>query len=183
MGLSSADFTSPDLRIPSLGVLAALIIIFYFLSRAGTWRNEFGMFDAAILITGIAVGTAAAIPFFEASSRQASEAVLLQNLNTLRTQIEFYKAQHGGAPPLVYRGGFPQLVAATDHLGVPGAPSPKRPYGPYFPAGLPRNPVTGSATVTEVAAFPPAAPTGNGGWTYHQASGRIGVDLAGYLDR
>jgi general secretion pathway protein G len=137
--------------------------------------------DALIIVALVGVVTVAAVPALDAVSAGAKRAVLLQNLHAVRTQIDLYKLQHGGEPPLVYEGILPQLVEATDALGVPGRHDNRHPYGPYFLSGLPLNPVTGSATVTLTEDFPPTAASGNGGWLYHQPTGQVAIDLPDML--
>jgi len=123
----------------------------------------------------------ASLPIFEKASQQAKVTALLQNLRTLRSQIELYKAEHDGAAPLVYRGTLPQLTRATNAEGIPGQPGKKYPYGPYLRSGIPVNPITGQSIVMPTEAFPPEAPSGNGGWLYHEPSGQIAADLSEYL--
>ena len=107
----------------------------------------------------------------------------MQNLHAFRTQIDLYKLQHGGDPPLAYEGILPQLVQATNAQGVPGPHDSRHPYGPYFPSGLPRNAVTDSTTITLTEDFPPTAASGNGGWLYHQPTGQVAIDLPDMLEQ
>jgi general secretion pathway protein G len=139
--------------------------------------------DALLLAIVVGIVGATAIPLLERASRQAKQSTLLQNLHTLRSQIELYKLEHRGEPPLLYQGTFPQLCRATNADGMPGEPGSKFSYGPYLTGGVPVNPITGRSVVTLTSSFPPRTPSGNGGWLYHAKTGQIAIDLEGFLDQ
>lgn len=150
-------------------------------SRIRNGKAELTAMNAIILAIIIAILGATAIPLVEKSSRQAKSTTLLQNLRTLRTQIELYKLEHNRRVPLLYEGTFPQLIRTTNVKGEPGPPGRKHPYGPYLSSGMPVNPITGRSIVTSTDAFPPDKASGNGGWLYHQQTGRIAADVPQYL--
>lgn len=139
--------------------------------------------DVAIFLVVAAVVGAVAVPVIEKATERAQQNTLLANLRILREQIELYKLQHVGAPPVLHEGTFPQLIRATDPMGRLGSPGKKYPLGPYLRSGVPVNPVTGRSIVTPTDTFPPEAASGNGGWLYHQRTGAIAIDLEEYLDR
>ena len=163
--------------------LAALAVLGHMIHRFRSGGAEFSIFDAVIVTLAVTILGASAIPLVETTSQQAKNSSLLQGLHTLRSQIELYKLEHGGKPPLLYEGSFPQLIRATDAAGTPGVSGKKFPHGPYLRRGVPMNPITGRSVVTATDIFPPTEPSGNGGWFYHQETGRIAPDLKGYLDR
>lgn len=171
------------LVLPGLAVVAALVALIYCLYRVKFWGHEFGVFDALLVVVALGALTAAAAPILDQVQSQAAEVTLLENLRTFRDQIERYKLEHGGNVPLLYQGGFPQLVHATDAAGVPGNPSQRFRLGPYFRGGIPANPVTGSNRVTAVEQFPPHEATGKGGWLYHSSTGRIAADSQTHLEK
>ena len=144
-------------------------------------RAALTLVDAVLLAVVVAIGVGVGVPVIERTSADARRAVLRENLHTLRSQIELYKLEHGGRPPLAYENTFPQLTRATNAEGVPGERGSKFPYGPYLQTGVPVNPITGCSIITLTETFPPTAPSGNGGWLYHQATGRIAADLEEYL--
>ncbi|MHC4176039.1 MAG: hypothetical protein ACYSWU_00945 [Planctomycetota bacterium] len=152
------------------------------LNHTRSGKAEFTLVNAVILAVVVAIAGGIGIPLIEKASGRARRTALLQNLRTLRSQIELYKAEHGGNPPVLYESTFPQLIRATNAEGIPGQPSSKYPYGPYLHAGVPVNPLTERSIVTPTDTFPPTAPSGNGGWLYHQETGRIAIDLEGYLE-
>jgi type II secretory pathway pseudopilin PulG len=172
-----------NIQFPITAVLAAIAALSYLISLARHRQKHFSLLDGVTVLLLMCIVTATAVPLLEAAAQGAKQSALLQNLYALRSQIEWYRAQHGGEPPVLYQGTFPQLIQATDTSGIPGPRGSKYPLGPYFPAGIPVNPITGKAVVTATEVFPPVAPSGSGGWLYHQLSGQIAVDLPEMLDR
>lgn len=168
-------------QLPASIMLGAIAASAYLVSYARHRGLKFTLFDVLLVAAIMAIGTAVTMPLLNAAEERASSAALLQNLRTLRGQIELYKVEHGGKVPLLHKGTFPQLTHATNARGVPGPPGKEYAYGPYFPAGLPANPYTGVSVVTSSEKFPPAASSGVGGWLYHQETGRIAPDLDEYL--
>jgi general secretion pathway protein G len=144
---------------------------------------ELTLVNALLLAIVVAIAGGVAVPLIEKYSTETERSALLQNLQTMRSQIELYKLDHNGTPPTVYQNTFPQLVRATNAQGIPGPSGSKYPYGPYLHSGIPVNPVTGCSIVVPVDTFPPTAPTGGGGWIYHQTTGRVTADLDGWLDK
>ena len=178
-----AEIPISSLYLPGGLALAAVAVLGYMISRFRRGRAELTLVDALILAAIVAILGTAAIPLVEATSQQAKTSALLQSLHTLRSQIELYKIEHGGAAPVLYEGTFPQLNRATNAMGMPGLPGEKYPYGPYLRSGVPVNPITGRSIVTATKTFPATQASGNGGWIYHQESGQIAADVEGFLDR
>lgn len=168
-------------HLPATVALATVAAFGYMVSHFRSGKAELTVTNALILAVVVAIAGATAIPLFEAADRRAKTSALLQSLHTLRSQIELYKMEHGGEPPLLFQGTFPQLNRATDSRGAPGPSGNGFPYGPYLRNGIPVNPITACSIVTPTGTFPPTKPSGNGGWIYHQETGRIAADLEGFL--
>lgn len=166
----------PTLRTPT-----AVTVLEPMHNRTRSGKAEFTVVNAVMLAVVIAIAGGIGVPLIEKVSGRAKRVALLENLRTLRSQIELYKAEHGGEPPALYQNTLPQLIRATNAEGIPGEPGSKYPYGPYLCGGVPVNPLTGCSIVTPTATFPPAAASGTGGWIYHQPTGRIAVDLDEFL--
>ena len=145
-------------------------------------RGEFTLVDGLILVVLMVIVSGTTVSIIEAAGRRAKVSGTLQNLRVLRARIELYKLEHHGKPPLLYEGGLPQLTSHTNEHGVPGKPGPDFSYGPYLPTGVPMNPLTNAHIVTATDVFPPVAPSGKGGWLYHEKTGQIAPDVEGYLD-
>lgn len=145
-------------------------------------RTELTIFNALILAILVAIAGSVGIPLLEKANHEAQASSLQQSLRTLRSQIELYKVEHAGRPPLLRDGSLPQLIRATDAAGNLGPAGFKYPLGPYLRSGIPVNAVTGRSVITATDVFPPQTSSGNGGWLYHQPTGEITVDLQEYLD-
>jgi general secretion pathway protein G len=139
------------------------------------------LLNGMMLAIVFAIIGAAAVPIIEMASHQAKSSTLLQNLHILRSQINLYKLEHGGKFPLHFQGSLPQLIRPTNGAGIPGEPGEDSPYGPYLRNGIPVNPMTNRSIITLTETFPPTAPSGNGGWIYHQETGQIAPDLKDFL--
>jgi general secretion pathway protein G len=175
MGLSS------NLQFAACVGLAALATVGYLVSRARCGRKEFTLLDALILAAAIAIVAGTGVPLLEAARYQTQLTVLQENLHTLRSQIELYRLQHQGVAPRVENGTLPQLLRPTNAAGAIGSGGSRYSLGPYLVSGVPTNPVTGRSIVSLTESFPPQSPTEGGGWLYHQATGQIAADVAGYL--
>jgi len=162
-------------------VLGAMSAAAYLVCCARNRQTRLTLVDVLIIVGIMAVVTAAATPLFSRAEEGARATTLKYNLRVVRGQIDQYKAEHGGHPPVLFQGTFPQLMAATNAEGQIGPPGEEFPYGPYLRGGLLPNPYTGVSKVQAVDAFPPAATTLVGGWLYHQPTGRIAADENEFL--
>lgn len=176
-----AEMPFSDIKLPTTVALAAIAVIGYLVSHTRHGRTELTFLDALILAVLIAIVGATGIPLLEATNHRAQIVALRENLRALRSQIELYELEHRGQPPVLCEGTLPQLIRATNAAGAIGPPGSRYPFGPYLRGGVPVNPVTGCSIVTAIDTFPPAAASGNDGWLYHQASGRIAADLKEFL--
>jgi type II secretory pathway pseudopilin PulG len=167
--------TVGSLQLPVSILIGMMAALAYLISYARHQRGPFTAIDASIVVMIMVIVTAVVMPVVNTASENARLTALRQNLHTLRSRIEQYKAEHGGQPPLLFQGGFPQLTQATNEAGVPGPRGKDYPLGPYLPDGVPVNPCTGSNVVQPTDTFPPIASAG-GGWLYHQATGQIAAD-------
>jgi prepilin-type N-terminal cleavage/methylation domain-containing protein len=138
-------------------------------------RGGFTLVEVLIVVVIMAVLAATVIPQFSDATNDAKVSTATFNLNTLRTQIQFYKAQHNGKSP---SATLVELISKTDANGAVGTGATYV-YGPYL-ASIPENPITGKNTVRVAAANPPAAASGetDAGWLYHAASGMVWIDDA-----
>ena len=138
-------------------------------------RKAFTLIEILIVVVIMAVLAAVIIPQFSASTRDASESTLRFNMNTLRSQIELYRAHHMGQFPEIRNNDLPQLYLSTNRAGETGT-GPDFPLGPYMEQ-IPENPFDGSNQVVE-ASIPfgerPTAVVGDdGGWQYDPTTGAI----------
>jgi general secretion pathway protein G len=143
-------------------------------------KAGFTLVEVLIVVVILAVLAATIIPQFSSSTTDAKVSALQFNLNSIRSQIELYKAYHNGSVPALTSGALPQLTSATDANGNVGTQGPSFPYGPYIQT-FPVEPFSGIATVTATATFPPTAATSAGGWFYNTTTGQIAANNGSYL--
>jgi general secretion pathway protein G len=148
-------------------------------------RRNSGFTLVEILIVVIILGILAAIviPQFTEASSNARLSSLTSDLQTVRSQIELYKLQHGDRSPDqdIATGGtvdlFGQLEAVTDGTGAKVATTVNPHFGPYLQKS-PINPfVNNSVKVTVANAMP-----GDGGWWFDTTMGQfkgLGKDPTG----
>jgi general secretion pathway protein G len=120
-----------------------------------TTRSPKGFTLVEILIVVIILGILAAIviPQFTNASQNARESSLQSTLQTLRSQIQLYKLQHGDALPDLVTDWTP-LTAGTSYG------NPSQTFGPYMQS-IPVNPMNGNSNVINatVATGGSSAPT------------------------
>ena len=112
---------------------------------------------------------------------------LKSDVQTMRSQIELYKVQHGGKTPGIDADGrfdgrlfATQLTSRTDDRGNVFSGQGKRddyPYGPYL-VRMPANPFLREPRASQVSAWSGAGsrvPSGdaNAGWWYDSATGEF----------
>ena len=155
-------------------------------------RGGFTLVEILIVVVIMGILASIVIPQFAQSSDDARYSSTIQNLQTLRSQIDLYRNQHENKyPGDVSNDGIfeKQMTLPTDETGTTstatdqGFGDPKFPYGPYITNRLPANPFNGSRKVHTVDQFgtaptvPPAAD--DPGWIYEIKSGRIKINKDG----
>jgi general secretion pathway protein G len=148
-----------------------------------TRKSKSGFTLVEILIVVIILGILAAIviPQFTNASQDARRSSLASQLQTLRSQIELWKLQHGDTLPDLVGGttgsdttNWDDLTTITVYQG--------QNFGPYMQAP-PSNPLNNSTTVVDGDGSDPAyVPAAGVGFVYDVTggTGRIhGVDETG----
>lgn len=155
-------------------------------NQAATTRNRRGFTLVEVLIVVVILGILAAtvVPQFTSANTDAKQSALIQDLQTLRSQIELYKFQHndkypgeGSIDPQAFIDG---MLLSSDQDGTTGAVGTK-PLGPYFIGQLPPNPFSGARGVKIVSDVPATVPDDSTteGWIYNPATGRIKANSSG----
>jgi prepilin-type N-terminal cleavage/methylation domain-containing protein len=139
-------------------------------------RCGFTLIEVLIVVVIMAVLAATIIPQFSSSTKDAQTSTVNFNAQTLRSQIELFRANHLSTYPTIQSNGLPQLTGTTDVNGVIGT-GPTFTYGPYV-ATIPTNPFNGLATVGPVPTAGTIPTTGNGtyGYQYDVTTGNIYPD-------
>jgi general secretion pathway protein G len=130
-------------------------------------RKGFTLVEILIVVIILGILAAIVIPQFTNASQNARESSLQSTLQTLRSQIQLYKLQHGDQIPNLVTDWTP-LTASTQYG------NPVQNYGPYMQA-IPVNPMNGNSTVVDgvVATGGSSAPAANSacGFVYDYNSG------------
>ncbi|MEX0653774.1 MAG: prepilin-type N-terminal cleavage/methylation domain-containing protein [Phycisphaeraceae bacterium] len=120
----------------------------------------FTLVEILIVVVILGILAAIVIPQFTRASESAQASSLASQLQTMRSQLELYQVQHGGAYPDLITDGWEEMTAETD-AG----------FGPYFQQA-PRNPLApGDRTAVGAAAGADIA------WIYDADTGRIRANV------
>jgi len=155
-----------------------------------THRNAgFSLIEILIglAILGVLVGMA--VPLFVSTMEDAESTALEQQLQRVRTAVDFYTFQHDQDNPgedfatSAWSADtfVEQLVLASDFAGdTAAAGTAGYPYGPYLTDGMPRNPINELSSVTLVGpggSF--TTPDDTTGWVYWADSGQFRANTSG----
>jgi prepilin-type N-terminal cleavage/methylation domain-containing protein len=135
-------------------------------------RSAFTLVEILIVVVIMAVLAATIIPQFNSSTKDAQVSTALFNLQSLRSQIELYKAQHAGQPPT-------ELLKLTVKTNADHSETGTPPFGPYL-LRLPDNPFNNLDTVAAAGADPPSA-DGTTGWLYMASTGKVWINDTTYV--
>ena len=136
-------------------------------------QKAFTLVEVLIVVIILGILAAIVVPQFSNASSNAQLTALTQNLQTIRSQIQLYKAQHSDTwPASATFVNQMTLVSKSDGttaaLGTSGYP-----YGPYMQA-IPNNPYTSANTIGSGAA-------GTSDWYYDATTGTFRAnDAAGH---
>jgi general secretion pathway protein G len=131
--------------------------------------SGFTLIEILIVVIILGILAAIVIPQFTNASTEAKQSSMASQLQTLRSQIGTYVAQHGGTAPSLWT----QLTEATDSSGT--ASTSANAFGPYFtnPVANPLVPTADATTVTTTTTKAQTAPDGTAAWIYNAATGEI----------
>ena len=142
-------------------------------------RQAFTLVEILIVVVLLAILAATIVPQFSSSTKDAQESSAAFSLQGLRSQIEVYKAQHGGQTPST----LDKLTVRTNSQGTTGADPTSCPFGPYMPH-VPENPFNQERSVEAISNSPPSGVgASTSGWLYHSTSGNVFLNHADWLDR
>jgi len=135
-------------------------------------RKGFTLVEILIVVIILGILAAIVIPQFTNASQNARESSLQSTLQTLRSQVQLYKLQHGDALPDLATN-WDALTASTSYG------NPSQSFGPYMQA-IPVNSMNGNSTVVNaaVATGGASAPTvASCGFVYDYGTGGNGSGL------
>jgi len=134
--------------------------------RSEKMRGKYGFALLQISIVGVFLGTVASVfaPSLAAVRAGSKEAQFISDLQTIRSQVELYRIQHGQLPPTTDIAAFKTAMTQRGEDG----------YGPYLQR-IPANPFSGDSTVRfEHGAS--TAGSGKAGWVLNETSGHFQAD-------
>lgn len=146
-----------------------------------TPKQGFSLAEILIAVAIVMMLAGIAVVSFETTAEDALTAACEQQLQRVRTGVDYYAFQHqeiwpgweNGAASFTENAFVNQLTQATDQNGDWASPGTAGyPYGPYLVDGFPANPFNDLETV---AVVPPAGadpyPDDSTGWVYYAATG------------
>jgi len=138
--------------------------------KARNRKNGFTLVEVLIGVVIMAILAATIVPQFSNASQDAKINTAKFNLQTLRSQVEMYKSQHGGTMP---SATLIELTSSTNSSGATGTAGTSYPYGPYM-TSIPMNSLNNLNTVTtQSTGVAPSASVANFGWIYDTSNGKI----------
>lgn len=161
--------------------------------RAYKHSHAFTLVEVLIVVVILGILAAIVLPQFSQASDDAKESALVQDLQTMRAQVELFKFHHGGTYPADGADAnafWEQMCKATkydklaDTITVGAVGDADFPLGPYFLKDVPANPYNGGRGVQIVADVPgqtadeTATVTVDSkeikvGWFFNPATGRL----------
>jgi len=147
------------------------------LERGKNMKAKSGFTLVEILIVVVILGILAAIviPQFTDASTEAKESSLKSDLQTMRGQIELYKAQHNDLVPVPEAGGatWNVMTMYTDQDGTTNATKTAIfKYGPYLQQ-IPKNQFNNDLSTVDVDG---TLGDDSAGWWFDSTSGEIHPD-------
>lgn len=127
-------------------------------------RAGFTLVEVLMVAVILAILAVVVVPQFSDASTDVKTSALRATLQTVRSQLELYKAQHNGTyPPAPTGGTWQEMTTKTNASGTTGGADAK--YGPYLQQ-VPINPVDDKPTAATAA-------DGTGGWVYNATTGEF----------
>jgi len=148
--------------------------------RATTNKKGFSLIELVIVVVIIGIIGAIAIPRLSRGAEGAADSKVVGDLAVLRSAIDLYAAEHGGAFPSEDPETFiNQLTQYTDVNGnVSATKTGDYIYGPYL-RRMPRLSVgTNKGESAIIGASTGTLGASGAGWFYDQSSGDIRPNLA-----
>ncbi|MBC8328990.1 MAG: prepilin-type N-terminal cleavage/methylation domain-containing protein [Planctomycetes bacterium] len=144
-----------------------------------TERTGFTLFEVLIVVAILLILAGMAVPAFQDTVDDARATSTRQELQRVRTAIDYYSFQHQEQLPGWNGGSWDevtlrnQLLMASDLGGITAAPGTSGyAYGPYLTEGVPANPYNDLESILIIAPGGSMATANDStGWVYFAADG------------
>ena len=136
--------------------------------RRGYPPQGFSLIELVIVVVIIAIIGAIAIPKMSRGAGGAGDSALIQELSVLRTALDAYQAENGGAYPAADKVANAMLQYNDGAGNLSPTPDAAHIYGPYL-RSIPPLPVGARKSCTGIA----AADAATIGWLYDASTGKI----------
>ena len=130
-------------------------------------RKGFTLVEILIVVIILGILAAVVVPQFTDASSDAKVSAVSTDLQTVRSQLQLYKLQHGGSYPADIVKG---LTTSTKADGTAGGS-----FGPYLTT-FPSNPFTNSSDVDVNG----TKGDGSHAWYYNSSTGEFSPDDAAH---
>lgn len=158
------------------------------MNRNAVRIRGFSLVELVIVIVILGVIAAIAIPRISSGSRNAGDAALRANLQSIRNSIDWYYSEHNNTFPAAGSdNGTTFVEQLTMYSKADGTTSTDKdssyPFGPYLRGKFPKLSVgakAGNASVYVVTSTTPlaASPGEDAGWVYNSTTGQIIANCA-----
>jgi general secretion pathway protein G len=143
--------------------------------RYSSRKSGFTLVEILIVVIILGILAAIVIPQFTNASQDARKSAVSSLLQTIRSQVELYKIQHGDALPNLVAGTAPAAGMWVDLTGQSTFGGSPTKLGPYLQS-TPINPLNSDSAVFNVhvnGVTPAAVGGGNvgSGWIYDYGAG------------
>jgi prepilin-type N-terminal cleavage/methylation domain-containing protein len=136
-------------------------------------QKGFSLIELVIVVVIIAIIGAIAIPRMSRGAAGAADSALVGSLSVLRSALDLYATEHGGAYPTVANVESALLTYTDDFGNTNAAKTTTYNYGPYL-RKLPPLPVGAKKGKFNIAASDGA----NVGWIYNASTGQLTANCA-----
>lgn len=142
------------------------------MNKPSNSRSAFSLIELVIVVVIIGIIGAIAIPRMSRGAAGAADSGLVADLAVMRSAIDLYSAEHGGALP-TFADIEAQLTTYTDDTGAANATKSAQYYlGPYL-REIPKLKVGSNKGGTGFV----ATQGGTAGWVYDETTGAVSANL------